>query len=87
MPEGRFYRRGHWVRKRGSKGRTGSGWLMLALLAGAVFLWSQVFDGGQEAPPPSPPAVETAGPDEVPPPEPTTDPADEPPPPEPTGEP
>lgn len=36
MPEGKYYRRGHWVRKGRPKSK-GSGWLILAVAAGLAW--------------------------------------------------
>ena len=37
MPQGMYYRRGHWVRK-GRRGRKTSGWVVLAVVAAAAWL-------------------------------------------------
>ncbi|MFF5113591.1 hypothetical protein [Streptosporangium sp. NPDC000509] len=77
----KYFRRGHWVRKRGSKKEKTSGWVIAAAVVGAVWLWSSL-PGDQQESPPTPPSVSESAPpdpapiaeqveDEGPPPEPT----------------
>ncbi len=76
----RYFRRGHWVRKSAPKGKKGSGWVILAVIIGAGWLWGTSAD--EQDPPQKPSSVSESvapaqapvpdqGEDELPPPEPT----------------
>lgn len=52
MPQGRYYRRGHWVNRPKPKSAKGSGWVVLAAIAALAWFWNQ---SGTEQPAPAQP--------------------------------
>lgn len=66
MPEGKYYRRGHWVKKSTPKKVKGSGWVVAAGLAALAWFWIQGSIEQQSAPPqPAPSVSESAAPTQV----------------------
>ena len=55
----RYFRRGHWVRKRGSKKKQASGWVIVAVIVGAAWLWGSLPDQQHNTPQRPSPAPES----------------------------